>query len=149
MEQQKIEQKIEEIILANGYDLVDFKIVNMDSSPTIRIAIDKDDGVNLDDCSLVTKEIDRYLEEQRFKNLNYFVEVNSPGLDRVLKREKDFIKFIGKKVKVKFKEKIDNRKTFVGVLTEYKDNKIKIMEDGKEFVFDLDKVDFVRLVIEF
>ncbi|MFQ5328919.1 MAG: ribosome maturation factor RimP [Thermodesulfobacteriota bacterium] len=92
----------------------------------LRLYIDKDGGVNLNDCQKMSRELGFILDVKDAIDVSYNLEVSSPGLDRPLTREKDFVRYIGEMVRIKVEEAIDGRKNFSG--------RLKGIEDGKVIV---------------
>ena len=89
------------------------------------------------------------LDEDDFIEDSYIMEISSPGLDRPLKKEKDFIRSMGKLVEIRTYRPINKQKEFCGVLTAYENNTVTIDEDGEERCFEMKDVALIRLAIEF
>lgn len=141
---------LEPIMNEFAYELVDVEFVKEGPSYYLRIYIDKEGGIAIDDCSLTSKALEAVLDEKDPIELPYVLEVSSPGLDRILKKDKDFERFTGNVVDVKLYEPIGKRKTFQGELLEKTKDTLKIVEeDGCERVFDVKNVATVRLAILF
>lgn len=153
MAKKKIEEIIAEIarpITDNlSYELVDVEFLKEGANWYLRVYIDKDGGVTLDDCQLVSHQLSDKLDEIDPITQSYFLEVSSPGLDRPLKKEKDFEKFKGELVEVKLFEGINGRKLFEGKLKGLTDGNIIIEDNGQELKFEQTKVAVVRRVIIF
>ena len=135
------EALVEELVLPitneHNIELVDVEYVKEAGEYYLRIFIDKDGGVSLNDCEVVTRAINPILDEKDPIKENYFLEVSSPGLDRPLKKEKDFIRYAGSDVEVKLYRPINKLKHFEAELVELVDNKIvKLVVDGEEMEFD-------------
>ena len=112
-------EKIAEEILANtDYELVDVEYVK-ERDWFLRVYIDKEGGIGLDDCQEVSGLLDEKLEELNIINDRYILEVSSPGLDRALKKEKDFKCEMGKVVDITLYKAIDGEKMITGKLTGY------------------------------
>ena len=111
-------EKIAEEILANtDYELVDVEYVK-ERDWFLRVYIDKEGGIGLDDCQEVSGLLDEKLEELNIINDRYILEVSSPGLDRALKKEKDFQRNMGKLVEVRTYRPIEKQKEFCGILVD-------------------------------
>jgi ribosome maturation factor RimP len=125
-----------------GYELVDLE--RSGRGRLLRIFIDKADGVNVDDCAAVSHHLSRVLtvENDAYDRL----EVSSPGLDRVLKKETDFVRFTGQKARIKLRVPVDGQRNFVGVLRETRAGKVQLEADGKMWSLDLDNLEKARLV---
>ena len=125
-----------------GYELVDMERTGQ--GRMMRIFIDKPDGINLDDCATVSNHLSRVLTVE---NVNYErLEVSSPGLDRPLKKERDFARFAGQKVRVKLRVPQDGQRNFVGVLGGAQAGKVALDVEGKTVSFDLANLDKARLI---
>ncbi len=121
-----------------GYELVDLEFKQEGPEWFLRIFIDKDGGVNLDDCASISREVSAILEVENVIDQAYRLEVSSPGMDRPLKKPEDFERFSGERVKVKTLELIDpderghTRKTFIGTLLGLHDGRIRIRQTDKK-----------------
>ena len=105
---------------------------------------DRPGGINLDDCAAVSNHLSRVLTVE---NVSYErLEVSSPGLDRPLKKERDFVRFAGQKVRVKVRVPVEGQRNFVGVLGDTREGKVALEVEGKTVVFDLANLDKARLV---
>ena len=133
---------LETTLAGLGYELVDMERSGKGS--LMRIFIDKPTGVNLDDCATVSHHLSRVLTVE---NVPYDrLEISSPGLDRPLKMERDFVRFAGQKVRVKLRVPQDGQRNFVGVLQETRAGKVGLDVEGKAVTFDLANLDKARLV---
>lgn len=139
-------EKIAEEILANtDYELVDVEYVK-ERDWFLRVYIDKEGGIGLDDCQEVSGLLDEKLEELNIINDRYILEVSSPGLDRALKKEKDFKREMGKVVDITLYKAIDGEKMLIGKLTGYTKDIITIDETREIALKD---IALVRLHIDF
>lgn len=139
-------EKIAEEILANtDYELVDVEYVK-ERDWFLRVYIDKEGGIGLDDCQEVSGLLDEKLEELNIINDRYILEVSSPGLDRALKKEKDFKREMGKVVNITLYKAIDGEKMITGKLTGYTKDIITIDETREIALKD---IALVRLHIDF
>ena len=139
-------EKIAEEILANtDYELVDVEYVK-ERDWFLRVYIDKEGGIGLDDCQEVSVLLDEKLEELNIINDRYILEVSSPGLDRALKKEKDFKREMGKVVDITLYKAIDGEKMITGKLTGYTKDIITIDETREIALKD---IALVRLHIDF
>ncbi|HHZ17024.1 MAG TPA: ribosome maturation factor RimP [Clostridia bacterium] len=109
----------EPIVTENGMELVDVKFTKEGGNWYLRIYIDKDEGVDLDDCQKISTLLSDLLDQEDPIEQAYFLEVSSPGLDRPLKREKDFRKYEGHLVNVKTYSLVEGRKKWQGRLGPY------------------------------
>lgn len=139
-------EKIAEEILANtDYELVDVEYAK-ERDWFLRVYIDKEGGIGLDDCQEVSGLLDEKLEELNIINDRYILEVSSPGLDRALKKEKDFKREMGKLVDITLYKAIDGEKMITGKLTGYTKDIITIDETREIALKD---IALVRLHIDF
>ncbi|AKL98175.1 ribosome maturation factor RimP [Endomicrobium proavitum] len=113
---------------SESIEIVDVQYVKEDGDMILRIFIDKDGGVNMNDCERMSRIFSAKLDESSIFSDPYVLEVSSPGIERVLKNEKAFKKFIGSKIKVQTFNPIGNQRNFTGVLLACSDGKI-VMQD--------------------
>jgi ribosome maturation factor RimP len=126
--------------------MVDLEISNR--GKLLRLFIDKPDGINIDDCALVSNHISRLLAVEMDFDYDR-LEVSSPGLDRPLKKESDFQRFKGETAMIKLRMPLQGRKKFEGVLQGVEDGKLQIEIDGNLLRFDLENIDKARLAPKF
>ena len=148
------EAKTEEILLPiaeeNGVEIYDVEYVKEGSDWYLRAYIDKENGITVDDCEEVSRALSDLLDEEDFISENYILEVSSPGLDRPLKKEKDFARSIGKDVEVKLFKAINKEKEFVGILKAYDEDTVTLeMEDETEMQFKRSDIARIRLAFFF
>lgn len=141
---QKIETQIEEcirpILAATPYDIYDIEFVKEGSAFYLRIFIDKEDGIDLDDCEKVTDLINDPLDAVDPIKEPYYLEVSSPGIERRLKTLGHFEKAVGEKVFIKTYSPIDGKKEFIGILTKVDNQQITLGQEGEEKIFPYDKI---------
>lgn len=145
---QSVIDLIEPILLANGIELVDVEFKKEGKNWVLRIFIDKEGGVNLEDCQKASGLAGDLIDIEEIIDPAYTLEVSSPGLNRVLKKEKDFIKFCGGKICVQCHAPLDGRKKFTGSLKNFKNQTIHIEVDGRLHMIPLNRVAKANLVIE-
>lgn len=146
----EIEQLVLPITDANNLELVDVEYVKEGGEFFLRIYIDKEGGVSLNECELVTRTLNPILDEKDPIKDNYYLEVSSPGLDRPLKKDKDFVKYKGRDVEIKLYKPINGSKLHEGELVGLTEDKnIKVIIDDKEVEFDKKDVALIRLAIKF
>ena len=120
-----IQEKVEEI----GYDLYDVEYVKEGKNYFLRVYIDNEKGISLEDCEKVSNEINPLLDEANIIAEQYFLEVSSPGIERVLRKDKHLEKNIGKEVELKlFKKDEKGNKSYTGILNDFSEEKVKIEE---------------------
>ena len=150
--EQRAEQLLMPVIQANDFELVDVEYVKEAGTSYLRAYIDKEGGITIDDCELVSRAFGERLDAEDFIEESYVLEVSSPGLGRPLKKEKDFARSIGKDVEVKlFKplSKEKKEKDFLGTLKSYDGTSVTIVqEDGEELTLERSAVALIRLAFE-
>lgn len=140
---------VETTLAGLGYELVDLEIsgrgmyrVFIDKHPG-----DKPGGITLEDCERVSNQLTRLFVVE---GVDYDrLEVSSPGLDRPLKKEADFIRFRGEKASLKLRMPLEGRKNFIGILGEVKDGVLQLDMEGKQVAIVLSNLDKARLVPTF
>ena len=143
----RVRATIDPILLEEGIELVDIEYRRESRGWVLRIYLDRQGGVTVDDCSRVSQEVGRILDVEDFIQNPYTLEVSSPGLFRRLKTEKDFMKYRGQLIKVKTFDFIENRRHFKGRLLGISENKLEIESDGEIFQIPLSSV--ARANLEF
>lgn len=134
---------------SSSIELVHVEIAGTKRDAVLRIYIDKEGGVTLDDCGAVSKQIEEILDADDFIPSRYVLEVSSPGIERQLYSLADFVKFIGHLAKVKTKGEIDGQKTFVGPITEVEGEQITIDDRTKGIMtFEYAEVEKANLKID-
>ena len=139
------------IALSNDCFVDDVEFKKEGKDYVLRVTIDVEDnekaGVSIDQCEKVSKALSDRLDEIDPISREYMLEVTSPGIDRELKREKDFIRFMGRDVDAKLYKALDGNKVISGKLSEYNDGNIKIESDGKTIELTKSQIASVRLAI--
>jgi len=136
------------ILLNEGMDLVDTEYRRESKGWVLRLTLDKEGGVTLDDCTRVSHEVGRSLDVEDFIQTPYTLEVSSPGLTRPLKTEKDFMKYRHRLIKVKTVDSIENRRQFKGRLLGVSENQIEIEVEGGVFQIPLSNVAKANLEVD-
>ncbi len=145
----KLRSLAEPLLTDLGFELVDVVFATEYGRKVLRFFIDKPGGVTIDDCTQASRELSTLLDVQDPIPQRYTLEVSSPGLDRPLVKEKDFIRYAGKKVKIKTKEPIEGRRNFKATIDSVGDKSISVTDfDGRRFVIELAQIDRARLEIE-
>ena len=144
-----VRQFAEPVVQAHGCSLWDVEYVREGGEWFLRLYIDKDGGVDIDDCEAVSRAVDPVLDEKDPIPESYRFEVCSAGLERVLKRPSDFERFLGEPVLVKLYRPKNGQKEFPGVLKGYAGGAVTIDMNGTELTFEKPEVALVRLRVEF
>lgn len=137
---------LEKTVTQIGYELVDLEMSNR--GKLLRLFIDKPEGVTIDDCTLVSNQVSHLLAVEHDVDYDR-LEVSSPGLDRVLKKEKDFERFAGERVKLKLRIPVEGRKNYVGKLLGLEFGEIVLQRDEQTLRVALTNVEKARLDPEF
>lgn len=134
---------LESTVSGLGYEFVDLEVSNRGKS--LRLFIDKPNGINLDDCAFISDHLSRLLAVEMDYDYDR-LEVSSPGLDRVLKKEADFIRFIGERAQIKLRTPLSGRKNYAGVLRSVKDGVLELDVDGLALALNINNIDKARLI---
>jgi ribosome maturation factor RimP len=150
---EEIEKKTEElvapIIAANQFELVDVEYVKEAGTFYLRVYVDKERGITVDDCELVSRALSDKLDEKDFIADSYILEVSSPGLGRPLKKEKDFVRSIGKEVEVRLYKPLNHEKEYTGVLKSFDERQVTIETEGGELEIPKEQIALIRLAFTF
>ena len=131
--EEKVESLIKEKVQDLGYKLYDIQYSKEGKDYFLRIFIDKEDGIDLNDCEKVSNEINPLLDEKDFIKEMYFLEVSSPGVERILRKDEHLKDALGKEVEVKLFKPIEKQKEFIGILENYNEEKIILkLEENEE-----------------
>ncbi len=153
MNKRDIEVKVEELVTpivdSKNFELVDVEYIKEGSNWYLRVYIDKEAGIDIDDCVEVSRELEVKLDEDDFIKEAYILEVSSPGLTRPLKKEKDYLRNIGKRIEVKLYKANDCPKEFEAELKAYKDDVASILIDGEDEVREFNVKDFAMIRLAF
>ena len=146
---EQVWQFAEPIVKELGCSLWDVEYVREGADWFLRLYIDKDGGVDINDCEAVSRAVDPVLDEKDPIPDSYHFEVCSAGLERVLKRESDCAQFMGSTVLVKLYRPKDGQKEFVGKLTGYDSGNVSVEVGANNVTFEKAEVALVRLYVEF
>jgi ribosome maturation factor RimP len=153
----KLSQVTEPVIRGLGYELVDLEWNRETSGWVLRLFIDRQEGagvISLDDCAQVSHQLSATLDVSDLISVAYSLEVSSPGLDRPLKKESDFRRFVGRKAKIKTRHPVGpeataSRRNFSGTLVAVEAGKVRIDVGDQVCEVPVDDVEKARLVYEF
>ncbi len=144
-----IEEKIEKLILKPindlGYELYDVEYVKEGKDYFLRIYIDSKNGIDLNDCEKVSNSINEILDKEDYIKEQYFLEVSSPGVERVLRKEKHLKDNIEKEVQIKLFKPIDGQKQYKGILKNFDNDYITIL-NTKEIKIDRKNISQIKTV---
>ena len=148
--ERKAEAMLMPIIEAHNYELVDVEYVKEAGQWYLRAYIDKEGGFTIGDCELVSRAFSDLLDQDDFIEDAYILEVSSPGLGRPLKKEKDYVRSMGKNLEIRTYRAIDGEKEFYGILTAYDDKSVTIQpEEGDAMTFLKSDIALIRLAFDF
>lgn len=137
------------VVEACGCTLWDVEYIKEAGSWYLRLYIDKEDGVSIDDCEAVSRGVDPLLDEADPIQDPYTFEVSSAGADRPLKKPEHFEAFMGAEVDVKFYKAVNGQKNCTGILAGYDDGNVTLELGGETVTFDKKEIAFVRLHVSF
>jgi ribosome maturation factor RimP len=143
-----VEAIVSEIIANSKLELVDVEYVK-EREWYLRVFIDKESGIEIDDCQWLSEQIEAKLDESDLIKDHYYLEVSSPGLDRPLKKERDFVRHAGDKIEVKTYEPINGEKIVIGTLIGLVDDNVQMDINGQAVSIPREKTAQIRLHIEF
>ena len=133
-----------------GFELVDVEYVKEGGTWYLRAYIDKEGGITVNDCEAVARRMNDLLDEEDYIEESYVFEVSSPGLGRPLKKEKDYIRSMGKDVEIRTYRAVNRQKEFIGALKAYTDDTVTIeTEGGEEMTFQKKEIALIRLAFDF
>lgn len=142
----EIEQKITPLAEAEHMEVVDVQYVAEHGKKVLRVFLDKEGGIRIADCENMSAKIAALIEQENMLPDSYVLEVSSPGLDRVLKKEKDFVRFIGHKAKITVYAPIDGQRNFSGKILEAGKGSVTIDDvTGRKVSLSLDIIARARL----
>ena len=146
----KTESLIMPILDRMNFELVDVEYVKEGGTWYLRAYIDKEGSITVNDCEDVAREMNVLLDEEDFIPDAYVFEVSSPGLGRPLKKEKDYIRNMGKEIEIRTYKAINRCKEFYGLLKAYDKDTVTIeIEDGETIIFNKSEIALIRQAIDF
>ena len=149
MYEERTESLILPILERNQFELVDVEYVKEGSVWYLRAYIDKEGGITVNDCEQVAREMNEILDREDYVEDSYVFEVSSPGLTRPLKKEKDYIRNIGKPVEIRTYRTIVHKKEFAGILKAYDADSVTITDENEEdILFNKTDIALIRQAFE-
>lgn len=147
-----IEEKIESLVTKPinnlGYDVYDVQYVKEGKDYYLRIFIDKQEGIDLNDCEKVNNEINNLLDEADYIKDQYFLEISSPGIERILRKDKHLKDNIGKMIEVKLFKPINKQKNIEGTLNNFDKDFILLKADENEIKIDRKDISVIKTIYE-
>lgn len=148
--EEKTEAILMPILETHSFECVDVEYVKERGNWYLRCYIDKPGGITVDDCEVVSRALSDALDEADYIDDAYILEVSSPGLGRVLKKEKDFKRALGSEVEIHTYKPIEKQKEFYGILKSYDEDSVLILaEDDQELEFKRKDISLIRLAFDF
>ena len=144
----EVEKLIEPLILEEGLRLVSIDVQKRGRKTILSVYLDRDGGIDLDTCSRMNEEIGRHLDVADLIQERYDLEVCSPGLDRVLKKPREYGAFLGRRIDVWLKQPFEGRRKFEAVIVSATPETVNLLVDGEEMSFGLDAIAKARLVFD-
>jgi ribosome maturation factor RimP len=145
----EISQLIEPILDEMDVELVDIEYLSYHGRWIVRIYVDKEGGITVDDCARVSREIDEIIDVKDVIPHAYVLEVSSPGLNRPLKKDKDFQRAVGKKIKARISVPLKGRRHFTGYLKDFRNGTLYLEVEDNPVSLSLRDVEKANLVYEF
>jgi ribosome maturation factor RimP len=145
----RITDLVEPILDEVGYELVDVEYLSKYGKWVLRVYIDKEGGITIDDCVQVSEELGDLIDIKVIIEHEYVLEVSSPGLNRPLKKEKDFSRAIDRKIKVTTIAPLNGRRNFTGYLKAFRNQNLYLEVNGKQIILPWEEIDKANIVYEF
>jgi ribosome maturation factor RimP len=145
----QVSDLVEPILGELGFELIDVEYMSDRGRWVLRLYIDREGGVTIDDCAKVSNELGDLIDIKNIIEHVYVLEVSSPGLNRPLKKEADFLRVIGKKVKVRTKTPLKGQRNYMGVLKDFKEHELYIQSEGQLITVAWADIEKANLVYEF
>ena len=142
----RVEELLKSIIENIGYELYDVRYEKEGKDYYLRIIIDKPEGIDINDCEKVNNAINDILDEADYIKDQYFLEVSSPGLERILRKDKHFEKQIGNEISLKLFKPINKQKELIGILEEYNKEELTIKVDDVTLKINLKDIAIAKTV---
>lgn len=148
MNKKELEEKVKNLVESYDFELVELNIRDKNSA-LFEIIIYKKDGISLEDCTLISRAVDNEINLDEFFTNDYRIEVASPGLDRKLKSSDDYRRNLENMVEVRTYKKIDNKKEFIGKLSNYNENEVFLQIDDNTIEIPIENISIMRQYIDF
>lgn len=146
--QEQLDTLINTTVTGLGYELWGYEYRPQQESALLRVFIDSENGITVDDCGIVSNQLSATLDVEDLIPVAYILEVSSPGLDRVLFIPAHYARYIGQQIKVRTRLPVEKRRNFVGKLTDVTDSHISMQVEGKDYEIPYDLIDRGRLVLD-
>lgn len=147
--EEKVENLINKTIEGLGYDLYDVIYEKEAQDYYLRIFIDKSEGISLEDCEKVNDAINDMLDEANYMKEQYFLEVSSPGIERVLRKDKHLQANLGKEITCNLFKQVEKSKQIEGVLREFDQDKLILQVEGKEENIEIERKNIAKMKLKY
>lgn len=144
-----IRRLMEPLVTSRALELVDVEFVKEGGDYHLRVYLDKAGGIGIEECQEVSKELGRLLDNEDVVQEHYYMEVSSPGLDRPLKKDEDFVTFKGRRVEIRTYAPLDGRKDLSGTLLGLEDGEVLLRTQEGDIRIPREKVARARLALDF
>lgn len=144
-----VREILDPLIQEEGLELVDIEYRREGRGKVLRIYIDKEGGVTIGDCTKISRELGVLLDIHDVVPGPYTLEVSSPGLNRALRKPRDFERFKGRKVRIKTRSSIEGRVFFIGRLLDFTDNVASVDVDGRTYLIPYEEIERANLELDF
>ncbi len=138
-----------DIAQKHGYEIVDVEFTKGGKHDLLSVLVYKEDGIDLNDCSIISREIEEILDERDLLKDPYYLEISSPGIDRPIKTVDDYRRNRGREVEVKTYSPIDGKKEFVGILTDYDEDCVTIVDNEDNIKLPIKSISHMVQTIKF
>lgn len=143
-----LKDQLAAIVTGMGYEFIGCELLRQNRSSLLRIYIDSEKGITVDDCSKVSYQVSAMLDVEDPIQGEYNLEISSPGLNRPLFELKHYQKFIGSKIKVRLSSPIDRQRNFVGILVRANASEICLLIDEKEIVLPFSSIEKANVIAD-
>lgn len=140
---------VEPVVSGMGFQLWGIEYIRSGKFSTLRIYIDHEDGINVDHCADVSRQVSAVMDVEDPISTNYTLEVSSPGLDRPLFTEEQYLQSVGEWVEIKLRYAFEGRKNFKGVINGVEEGDVVVQIDGEEFLLPIESIDKGRIIPNF
>jgi len=148
----KIEERVEQLIFNTinslGYNLYDVEYIKEGKDYFLRVYIDKKEGIDLTDCEKVSEAISDMLDKADYIKESYFLEISSPGIERILRKDKHLQENINNKIQIKLFKPIDKKRQVIGILKDFDEAYIKIEIDKNVIEIDRNNISIIKTVFD-
>ena len=144
----RLEALLEPVVTGLGYELVGVEYLSQGKHSVLRLFIDQPEGISVDDCEAVSRQVSALLDVEDPIRGEYNLEVSSPGLDRPLFKAEHYQRFVGHGVRVRLKGPVEGRRKFSGTLQGVEDDTVVVMVDGETYRLPLNMIDKANLIPE-